>query len=438
MAEGDIHVEAHLRTALRSSFFRNVMGTYATQVLMAVLSLLSSIVIARSLGPDGRGDYAVSMALGLIGVQIVNLGLHATNSYLLAKDRSLLARLLANSLLTSLLLGGAVGAIAGTGLQIWPDAPVHGRLLWLAALWIPFGLAYLLSVNFFVGLLEVRLYNSIELLNKTLAAAFIAIVAWLQRASPSVMFAAVLLAMLISLSFAWRKLRSFCIARVEPSKELFWKNFQLGWKAYLCCLFAFLVIRIDLLMVKRLLGAVAAGQYSIAGTLADYVFLLPTVVSTMLFPKLSGIAQDHEKWKLTLKAMGGIGIGLVAILLVLGVAARPVVNLLFGSAYAPAAEAFVFLLPGILFLGIETVLVQYLNSCGFPSAVVILWISCTVLNIVLNLWMIPRYGINGASMVSSISYLFALLGVLWICYINRNSLPSAERQMIAVTGSSRE
>jgi O-antigen/teichoic acid export membrane protein len=112
----------------------------------------------------------------------------------------------------------------------------------------------------------------------------------------------------------------------------------------------------------------------------------------------------------------------------LALCARFVIVLLFGSAFAPSATPVLFLLPGILFLGIETVLVQYLNSCGFPFSVVVLWIGSTVLNIGANLWAIPRYGINGAAAVSSVSYLFALLGIIWITHARWKTGASVQEQ----------
>ena len=84
--------------------------------------------------------------------------------------------------------------------------------------------------------------------------------------------------------------------------------------------------------------------------------------------------------------------------------AKPVVRIFFGLAFLPSVGAFVWLLPGIFFLGIETVLVQFLNSMGFPRIVVGGWLVCCVANVGLNLWAIPAYGIVGASVVSSICY----------------------------------
>ena len=412
----------------RSPFFRQTLGTYGTQLLVAVISLATSAIVARALGPAGRGDYAVAMAIGLIGVQLGNLGLQSSNSYFVAKDRLLLPNVLANSQVASFAVGGGGAAALGFTFHLWANAPVHGRLLWLAALWIPLGLAYLFSVNLFMALLEVRLYNFVELLNRVLSAVFIVIAVALGARTPEIMFLVVLLALLISVSLALERLRRLCPAQATPSLDLFRKNFQLGWKAYLCCLFSFLVIRIDLLMVKSMMGAAAAGYYSIAGTIADYVLMLPVAVGAILFPRLSGMVDDGHKRALTLKAVVGTGLGLLGLLVLLGVSAKFVIFILFGRAFAPATAALLLLSPGIFFLGVETVLVQYLNSCGFPVSIVLLWAVSMLANIGANLWAIPAYGINGAAAVSSGSYLLALAGVLWVVYRRRPGVKPMEKQ----------
>ncbi len=405
---------------VRSRFARQAAGTYGTQLLMAVLGLVSSIIVARALGPSGRGDYAVAVAISAVGVQFLNLGLPSANSYFVSQDRTLLPALLANSLYASFLFGGAAALVVGAAFYFWSHAPLHGALLGLSLLWIPFSLAYLLTVNLLMGLLEVRRYNIVELLNRVLATVFIIVVIMLGARSPAAVFLAVLLALILGFGIAILALKKFVHAHPSLSLDLFRRNFQLGWRVYLSCLFAFLLIRVDLLMVRSMLGATAAGYYSISGTVADYLFLLPVAVGAILFPKLSAVPNDEQKRALTLKAVATTGLGLLTLLLMLGLSAKWVVPVLFGTAFTPAVLPILLLLPGILFLGLQVVLVQYVNSCGFPVSVVVLWVLATVLNIGANLWTIPRYGINGAAVVSSISYLVVLLGVVWITFTRSN------------------
>jgi O-antigen/teichoic acid export membrane protein len=55
---------------------RNVLETYGTRVLVVFVTFATAVVVARELGPTGRGLYAVAATLGAIGAQFGNLGLH--------------------------------------------------------------------------------------------------------------------------------------------------------------------------------------------------------------------------------------------------------------------------------------------------------------------------------------------------------------------------
>jgi O-antigen/teichoic acid export membrane protein len=410
-----------------SDFVRKVAEAYATQIILLGLSLLTSITVARTLGPEGRGLYAIAMAIGAIGVQLGNLGLHASNTYYVAKDRSLLPGLLGNSLVVSLGLGGGIGFLGCLIFSFWHHiAPVEGPLLWLGLAWIPIGLAFLLVENLLLGLQDVRSYNKVELLNRALALVLLCAVILRHRTTPETVF----LAMLSSITFS----TVWTITRVlrasdrlpRPSAQILAAHFRLGIKAYLISLFGFLLLRIDLFMVKYMLGAEQAGYYSIASTMADYVLMLPSVIGLILFPRLSSLKDHAEKFRQANKAAKGTALTLLPLLAFAGIAAKPVVAILFGKAFLPAAFAFLWLIPGILAMGVETTLVQFLNSLGYPVAIVWLWFSATVLNVMLNLWLIPAFGIVGASVASSICYSLVFLAVLAVVRGNRRS----QRQLV--------
>jgi O-antigen/teichoic acid export membrane protein len=100
------------------------------------------------------------------------------------------------------------------------------------------------------------------------------------------------------------------------------------------------------------------------------------------------------------------------LLLVASLSAKLIVRILFGKAFLPAATAFIWLAPGAFFLGIEAVIVQFLNSFGYPKSIVGVWFAVVLLNLGANFIAIPRYGIVGAAAVSSFSYLVVLLAIL--------------------------
>src|SRR3989442_8842856 len=89
---------AFWQRAFASDFAWKVGETFATRVFLIGAGVVASVMVARALGPEGRGLYAVAGALAGVGVQFGNLGLHSANTYFAARDRGLLPRLAGNSL----------------------------------------------------------------------------------------------------------------------------------------------------------------------------------------------------------------------------------------------------------------------------------------------------------------------------------------------------
>ena len=97
---------------------------------------------------------------------------------------------------------------------------------------------------------------------------------------------------------------------------------------------------------------------------------------------------------------------------------EPMLTVVFGEDFAPAAPALVALLPGVFFLSLYTILANYLAAIGLPAIAVVAPFLALVLNVVLNLLLIPPYGATGAALASSAAYLALFL--VGLSYIARN------------------
>ncbi|MGB8888946.1 MAG: polysaccharide biosynthesis C-terminal domain-containing protein [Candidatus Korobacteraceae bacterium] len=418
---------AMLKQALASDLVRKVVETYATQISLILLGLVTTIAVARALGPTGRGLYAVALAMGQIGVQFGHFGYVASNTYYLGQDRALLPRLLANSLLVSLSVGVTAALAGGLLFSFRPElAPVHGWLLVLGFLYIPLGLGFLFSENLLLALHRVRSYNQVEFMNRLLILIMVGAVILFRWVSAQTVFAAIVVVMGLSNAAALFVLRPFLAEFPRISIRLLRQHFGLGLKAYLIILFSYLLLRIDLLMVKYMLGAEQAGYYSVASSMGDYLLMLPGVIGMILFPKLSSMQNWRDKLRLSRKAAYAMIVGMVPLLGIAGLAARPAVHILFGAAFLPSVAAFLWLLPGIFTLGIETVAVQFLNAMGYPRIVVAIWAVSVALNVGGNLWAIPHWGIAGASIMSSVSYTLTLVAILAVIHHTERTLVHAD------------
>jgi O-antigen/teichoic acid export membrane protein len=391
-----------------SIFVQQVSLTFATRIVIMVIGFGASIVTARYLGPEGQGVYAVLMAIIAMGMQFGNFGLHASNTYFVAKDRGLLAKIIGNTFWLSL-VGGTVISLIILGILYFRHSLIAGipfSLVAIAAVAIPFGLLFLLGQNTLLGVQRIRALNGFEAAKSfVFFLSVIVLLIPLALGVHSIIVAtAVLTAFFALIVFGY--LRSLEGNTPTFDMGLLRRMAGYGFKAYLAALFAFLVIRFSMLMVNYYLGASDTGIYSVTVSIGDILYMLPVSIGFILFPKVS--AMKEGGWEFT-KKVAWITAGAVGIIcIVAALVARPFVTFFYGQEFAGAADPLLWLLPGIFVLGINTIFMNFFAGRGMPIVAVVCPFIALVMNVLLNLYFIPHYGIKGAAMTSSISYLIML------------------------------
>jgi len=190
-----------------------------------------------------------------------------------------------------------------------------------------------------------------------------------------------------------------------------------GLRAYTGSLFIFLVLKSDIVLITYLRGAVETGYYSIAVGLADILLMLPTVVGTILFPKLSAAPDLATRWQLVRRVLNVMVPATPVGLLLTYFAAGPLIRLAYGVSFEPSTAAVGWLLPGVGCYAINAILMNFLASCGMPLVVVYSPFVALLVNVSANLWLVPRIGFVGASISSSLAYaLMLLMSILYIRY----------------------
>jgi O-antigen/teichoic acid export membrane protein len=157
------------------------------------------------------------------------------------------------------------------------------------------------------------------------------------------------------------------------------------------------------------------GLYSLAVTLAELTYLATDSVSQALLPRQ--VEPNLEQaGRFTARLARTNMIVAVLIIGVTSVAAPVALTSVYGEAYRGTISALVVLGPGIVMLCVARTLLPYLVRLERPWAVSALTVSALALNVALNLLLIPRMGIVGSSLASSIAYaVLTALAIAWWC-----------------------
>jgi O-antigen/teichoic acid export membrane protein len=388
-----------------------VAETLGTRALATVIGVLISVAVARALGPDGRGVYAVAIAIAALGIQFGNLGLHASNTYAVAQNPRGVPALVANSLVVS-----AVACVLCFGawlvlVSIPGISPLPPPLLALSLSAVPVGLALLLSQNLLVGTGQVHAYNAVELLVRSALLAGSLLIIALGAATPGSFLVATVIASCAGVLIAVRLLLRTPRAAIRADFQMLRGHLRYGLRAYTAALFAFLVLRVDLIFMQYILGPTQTGYYSIAVALVDLVYLPATVAGLILFPRLVKAEQPLRR-RLTIEVASIVGIAMLCVSIAAALLAEPVIRLLFGAEFLPAVAPFVWLLPGIALLSVNTIFMNYYAAVGMPMFTIWITSAAFVVNVALNVVLQPVYGPTGASVASVGAYGLMLTGSL--------------------------
>lgn len=397
-------------------FSSQVAWTFATRLLMIFNSVAAGIIVARWLGADGVGQLAViNVAVATI-VQLGSFGLPSSNTYFIAQDQAHFRAAAVNSLIFAL----GVGALLALGLSgvasLRPDwfGFVSPELIHIAAVSIPFQLITLIGLNILLAVGKLREFNLLDLagqsfvlINAVLVLLILkqglAFLVTLNTAAAILVSAAIILLLLIS----GRRLMQ---SRWRADMSLLRQMIGYGIKFHISILAGAIIIRADLLVVNHFRGAAEAGVYSVASQFALLLMLLPGVIATLLFPRVT--SEQDARGETTCQ----VSRYTTFIMFPCCLAAVPfslALPLVYGSAFSDATRLLLILLPGVYLMGLESVLVQHFNALGVPRAIPLYWIATLVINLILVFALVPRLGAQGAAIASSISYamIFALVAL---------------------------
>lgn len=418
------------------NLWKQIAWTFATRVVMIFNSLAAGIIVAHWLGAEGVGQLAVINVAVATLVQLGSFGLPSSNTYFIAQDQARFRAAALNSLVFALGVGLTLALALSAVASLRPDwfGFNSAGLMRVAAISIPFQLITLIGLNVLLAVGKVRQFNILDLVSQSFVL-INAVCVWLLvkgdletlvwwNTAASVL-ASLVIALLLVISA-----KSLVQSKWRPDVALLRRMITYGLKFHISILAGAIIIRADLLVVNHFRGAAEAGVYSVASQFALLLMLLPGVIATLLFPRVT-TEQDARGETTCLVTRYTAFIMFICCL-----AAVPfslLLPLVYGAAFYDATGLLWILLPGVYLMGLESVLVQHFNALGLPRAIPLYWLVTLALNLVLVFALVPRLGAQGAAIASTISYA-AIFGLVALHFHSSTGRSFAE---VFVLGSLR-
>ena len=389
--------------------FTNMLATLSRQIGSGVIQLITLAVIARVFGPSGNGAYALALLLPGMLATLLNLGMAPANVYFLGAnkvDPRQAWKVTSKISFWIIIFGWLTGAIViiYKAASFFPDVPIS--MLWLALGFFPLIFITANISSFFQGLQEFKQFNIVLLLQPILNLVVISLLIFFGYKNLFYILCSYFFSLVITQLIAYRLLRSLLEQRNGPKLDNYAKKLvNYGYKAHLSNILAFVNYRADMLLLSFFIGPAAVGIYTVAVNITEQLWLLSSAISTVLLPRLSQLSTDEDKRNLLtpLIARWVLWLTLIASLVLVALGSY-IIQLIFGSDFKEAYSAMVLLIPGITVGACSRVLANDMASRGRPELnLATSWIA-VIINIIGNIILIPRFGIQGAAAATSFAY----------------------------------
>ncbi|HEY5668173.1 MAG TPA: flippase [Candidatus Saccharimonadales bacterium] len=393
------------------------LGTFSqlfSKLAVAVLSVFTLRYSTQYLGAEVYGQYATVVAYVTIFTLLTDLGLTAITSREIARHPDDTDHIIGNSLAMRLALSVAVSPlIAVGGWWLYMTKPAEIKIgIALMVVTLVFGSVQSVTSALFTAKNRNDLPAVLIVLNKLVYLFAIVAAGALGYGFYGFVYAAIvaaLLSALLSVYWAYRRVRLRLLFHMTHWRRMAQLSIPLG----IIQIINMLYYKIDSVMLSVMRSPREVGLYAIAYGIIDVVMSVPSFFMTSLMPTLA--TASNERLRAVVERAFSL-LAFVAVLAATGgvLLSKDIVLLISSQAFVHAALPFAILVVSATF--------SYINAVfGFASVAVnkqgrLLKVSLfTVgLNVVINLFAIPRFGISGAATATLITECVACAGVYFV------------------------
>ena len=196
---------------------------------------------------------------------------------------------------------------------------------------------------------------------------------------------------------------------IKNKKKITKKLFSYSWPLIFTGLIAFIFSWIDLFAIGYFIEDVAqVGIYSAAVPLAALMAIAPSLFIQLFFPLITKefAKKDNKVIKEMSKQVGKwIFIINLPFLILILLFPGAIINLFFKPEYLAAINSLRFLSLGMFFYSIFIISENLLSMAGKTKIVLLNVIMASIINLILNFLLVPKYGIEGAAFATMITYI---------------------------------
>jgi O-antigen/teichoic acid export membrane protein len=402
-------------------------GTLATIFAKMGFGVIIGIITARTLGPASRGIFALVSTFPASLTTLTKFGQAQATIYFIRREKEDVSVVAS----TAVWFGLGTGAVLIVGVLLLRqqilDTMLRGVPLWALVAICPL-IPILLMESYLYGVLQAtdrfRIYNARLLGESVIALILMAtVLVGLGLGLPGALGVSVVLNTVMLLWVFWTIHRETPILFVFD-RPLFRRMLRYGMKSHLQIIASHFNFKAGVYLCSYYLSPADVAFYAIGAKFAEQMMSIPQSLGLAMFPRLAGMPEDRVHAMTAAACRQTLAITVLSAI-VLTLVGRFVIVTLYGIAYEPAAVPLMWISWGIVMMSMYVLLSRDFTARDRQVINVIAAYIALGGNIGLNVWLIPRYGIQGAAIGTSASYSAAAL-LLYVFFLRESGLPGHE------------
>ncbi len=390
-------------------YFANTSWLFAEQLLRMVAGLLVGIWVARYLGPEQFGIFSYAIAFTSLFNSIAKLGLDGIVVRDLVKEAENRDIYLGTAFWLKLLGALLMLGIVAIAMQLTSSDPLTNLYILIIASGAIFQSFEVVDFYFQSKVLSkfVSICKMAQLfISSLLKLYFIYTGAELIYFVLVTLLDQVTLALSLYIAYRFQELGSFY---GHFNKAIAKQLLKDSWPLIFSGLVIMIYMRIDQIMIKEMLGERDVGLFSAAVRLSEVWYFIPVIISTSLFPSIVNAKKISDKlYDTRLRRLYTFMIWLaIMIALPMTFLSNWLVTLLYGEAYREAGQILMIHIWAGVFVFMGVASSKWFISEGLQRHLTINTVAGAIMNILLNIFLIPKYGIYGAAIATVMSQALA-------------------------------
>jgi O-antigen/teichoic acid export membrane protein len=383
-----------------------------------ILSFVYFTLIARIAGVVDTGAYVFALAYSTIFTVFVDFGLSQLIQRDIAQDKTGLKGVFQKTLAIKLIYAVVSIAIGLILIHLLTDDPLALRMVYIAMTVMIID-SYNLSIwSVFRGLHKL-LYESISIVFSQAIVLLVGITGLVLDAPLEILIIALLCGSVFTAMFSTTMLRlkvgfwpsvSFKAAK---DKNLAKNAISFG----LASVFSRVFASLDSVLLKQMVSQSAVGFYSIPNKVVFAAQFIPAAFAAAIYPAMSHYYLQDKKKMMLIFEQSMLFLLILSVPMAVGVfvLTPTLINTIFGTEYAASISAMYILVWGIVFGFVEFPIGSLLAAIGQQGKNTITRGVVMVVNIILNIMLIPMYSFVGSAIAALVSYaVLVIMGFYWV------------------------